>query len=184
MEFVNARKTRKVLFKKLKDVKEGSFKSENNNNHFEMLKSNIARHFNRINGKILVLAETATWYDALKNEESEKLSKLYIEAGCEVPQSTIESVFSSEEEQLFLPEYLLLSNGDVMKIRSSPKVLVYPRFAKSSYDDIYSKLLLFYPLKSEEELLTVNLRDLISQTNDNDVNLVEEIERLAEQVPI
>ena len=59
-----------MLFKKLKDAKEGSFKSESNNDQFEMLKSNIARHFNRINGKILVLAETATWYDALKNEKS------------------------------------------------------------------------------------------------------------------
>ena len=55
VEFVNARLKRKVLFKKLKEAKEGSFKSENNNGHFEMLKSNIVRHFNRLNGKFLVL---------------------------------------------------------------------------------------------------------------------------------
>ena len=177
VEFVNARKKRKVLFKKLKEAKEGSFKSEDNNDHFEVLNSNIAKHFNRLNGKFLVLAETATWYDTINSEESEKLTKLYSETGCEVPQSTIESVCSSEEELLFLPEYLLLSNGLVMKKRSSPKVLVYPRFAKFSYDDSYSKLLLFYPLKSEEELVTGDLRELISQTNDDNVNLVEEIER-------
>ena len=177
VEFVNARKKRKVIFKKLKEAKEGSFKSEDNNDHFEVLNSNIAKHFNRLNGKFLVLAETATWYDTINSEESEKLTKLYSETGCEVPQSTIESVCSSEEELLFLPEYLLLSNGHVMKKRSSPKVLVYPRFAKFSYDDSYSKLLLFYPLKSEEELVTGDLRELISQTNDDNVNLVEEIER-------
>ena len=71
----------------------------------------------------------------------------------------------------------IFPHGLVMKKRSSPKVLVYPRFAKFSYDDSYSKLLLFYPLKSEEELVTGDLRELISQTNDDNVNLVEEIER-------
>ena len=176
-EFINARQQRRVVFKKLKEAKEDSFKIDNGNDHFDLVKTNISRHFHRINGKSLLLAEFCCWYDFVGCQESEKLSKIYHEAGCEVPLSTVECVSSSSEETLFLPEYLLLTNGDVMKKRSTQKVLTYPRFPKCSYEDTYSKLLLFYPLGCEEELLSGNIRDLLHQTNDDNENVVEENER-------
>ena len=174
--FVNARQQRRTIFKKLNEVEEESFKIDGGIKNFEIVKTIISRHFNRVNGKSLVLAESASWYEFPGVKESEELSKLYIEAGCEVPLSEIQGV-ASMEENLYLPEYLLLKNGEVMKKRPRQKVLTYPRFPECSYEESYSRLLLFYPLECEEELLSGNIRDLICQTNDDNENIVEKNER-------
>ena len=172
-EFVNARQQRRVVFKKLNEANNESFKIDKTNDHFELVKTNISRHFHRVNGKSLLLAEFCSWYDFVGCQKSEELSKIYQEAGCDVPSSTVECVSSPSDETHYLPEYLLLTNGDVMKKRPRQKVLTYPRFPKCSYEHSYSNLLLFYPLGSEEDLLSGNIRDLLSQTNDDDENVVE-----------
>ena len=127
----------------------------------------------RVNGKDLVLAETCMWFDSLSKEDSLKFKKIYVDGNVEVPLSEVKCVQSSE----FIPEFLVLGDGEIMKKRKERKILAYPSKHKTLYDAMYTRLLLFYPFQSEEELLLSDLADIYRKTNSENEVLVDIYER-------
>ena len=68
----------------------------------------------------------------------------------QVPLSDVKCVSSDLEEDK-LPQFILCRNGDVLRKRSKPLILSFPK-TKSCYEEMYCKLLAFYPLNSEDDL--------------------------------
>ena len=167
VEYLNAKPNRSVTLKKVSEQSEENFTLLGSNSQFKLTGSNISRHFNRKNCDLL-LAETTCWYDWLGTEKSKEVSQTYAEL--EVPLSD-EDLISTEGK---LPEYILCTNGDVMKKRSKRKIIVVPK-PKSKYEEMYSKCLMFLPIKSEEELLDYNLKEKFEQLNKEETGRVVEI---------
>ena len=164
VEFVNAKPNRKVTLRKVSELSEDNFKLEGSTEQFKMVESNISRHFDRKNGD-LILAETVCWYDYIGSDKSKELSMMYAEL--EVPASDEECVSSNAT----LPNYILCKNGDVMKKRRKKKIMVFPQ-PKTQYDKMYSKCLLFLPLKSEGELLEPNMIDKFKEMTNSGLETI------------
>ena len=147
VEYVCAVRERKTFFKKVKVASEKSFKAENTNQFFEQQMTNIERFFLR--SKLepnLTLCEFVMFYDYCGLEESKDLYKLFTQRGVEINDSDKSCAFSSDT---FLPEVIILTNGDVMKIRSTQKIIAYPRCEPNSAEQFYQKVLLFSPEAKE-----------------------------------
>lgn len=157
-EFVNAISNRRVTLKRAVEHSEDNYVKEGSDEQYQIVPNNISRHFNRINGENLLLAESVLWYDFMGAEKSTELFQTY-SGEAEVPKSEDKCVSSDE----YLPEMLLCLNGDVLKKRKTMKVLVYPR-PKSDFDTMYQRCLLFLNLKSENELLENNLKQMFIQS--------------------
>ena len=69
---------------------------------------------------------------------------------CNIESSDVQYVCDSTK---ILPMYILCRNGDVLKKKKRRKVLVYPSFKQNTFSHMYCRVLLFYPLQSEEEIL-------------------------------
>ena len=158
VEFVNAKPNRKVTFKKVYEPSEENFQLQGSFEQYQLVDSNISRHFKRQNGN-LILAETCSWYDYVGSEKSKELSMTY--ASSEIPGSETECVCGDET----LPAFIICTNGDVLKKRKKMKVLTFPK-PRSKYDEMYSKCLLFLPIMSEEELLDQNLEERFGELNE------------------
>ena len=67
-----------------------------------------------------------------------------------------------------------------MKKGKTQKVLVYPKFKKNSYNYMYTNVLLFYPLRSDIDMLIGDVRQMFMETDDDlsDQTIVERIKRL------
>ena len=174
IEFCCALEKRKKLFKKVKHSSEKSYKAENSDTNFEELLTNIERFFMRLFLKPRIcLCEFILHYDYTGTEQSKELYKLFTKKDVQIQDSTIRSV-SSED---FLPEIIILNNHDVMKIRTSPKILVYPQCDEGSDAWIFQKVLLYSPSMKEsmtkEEIMQLYL---VKDTND-DLTLVQRIEK-------
>ena len=64
-----------------------------------------------------------------------------------IQDSEVKSAFS---EKSFLKELIFLNNGDVMKLRKSPKVVSYPRFHEGSKEYMFRQVLMFSPEATED----------------------------------
>ena len=146
---------------------------EFNGEKFVVLKNNVSRHFSRVNGEDLVLAETCMWFDVASREESRKISNIHMENNIPVPESEEKCVSSDA----YIPQYLILNDGEVMKKRKSRKILVYPKTFKSAFDKMYTQLLLFYPIVSEELLNYESMIDMYSEYNEDGETIVSFNER-------
>ena len=118
VEFINARQDRKQYFKLLKEPSENSFVDIDSGRLFESLLSPIDRFFMKQNGTQLVLAEFCQNYDFIGSSESSKMYELLSQPEIQIEDSEIQSATS---ETQFLPEFLLITNGDVMRIREAIK---------------------------------------------------------------
>ena len=145
-QWVNAKPNRKLTVKKVREYSEDNFTIEGSHQLFQIVPDNIIKHFSRIGCEGLILAETACWYDTCDSEKSKELFELYDES--EVPTSEVECVHVEGS----LPEYILCRTGQVLKKRKRMKVMILPEL-NSDYEKMYSKCLLFLPLKSESELI-------------------------------
>ena len=152
VQFVNAKCNRRVMVKKVKNEGHDSFKLDGSEEVFEIVPNAITRHFSKLNGAGMLLAETVLWFDYMGSEKSRELSKMYQNE--EVPKSDIKLAGSSGT----LPDYLLISNGDVLKRRQNPKIMMYPK-PKTSHELMYGRCLLFLPILSEDELKGPNLEE-------------------------
>ena len=153
-EFVNAKLKRRLLVKKVKVSSPTSFKLSHGEGHYELLSTNISRHFQRKNGDCLLLAESILWYDFCGKEKSEEISALY--ENSQVPPSEIQSAF---DDRIMLPKFILCSNGDALKIREKKKIMITPK-SFNDYEMMYSKCLLYLCLKSESEIRDISRYDL------------------------
>ena len=173
--FVNARAKRQFSFKKVATKSDENFKVEGSTDEFEMMSSIISRHFNRINGRGLLLAETVTWFEYTSKEKSKEIYQTYINCLANIPLSDTKCVSPVEESEL-IPSFLLCRNGDVLKKRTKLSVLVYP-LAKSTYDIMYSRLLMFYPLESEDDLSSDLRSKFLKQHEEEQGTVVDVNER-------
>ena len=114
VEFCNAKCNRKQSVKKVTASTNENFKLEGSNHEYQIQQSNISRHFNRRNGDLL-LAESVLWYDYQGKEKSKELSKTY--ADLEIPMSDVKCASGDG----FLPNYIVCTNGDVLKKRLKEK---------------------------------------------------------------
>ena len=80
-----------------------------------------------------------------------------------------------------MPVYLIISNGDVMKIRNNSKILRLPLVSSLSSDYKFQKVLLFHHHNSYEDLTEEHVELLFDDwcSNDEGVNIrvVEKNER-------
>ena len=140
-------------------------------NLFEMLPSYVSRHFSRLNGENLLLAETVTFYDYVGKDESMKLFQLYSANLSAIPDSNLESANHQENEHSMLPSLLLCGNGDVMRVRKSQKNLSTP-FYKNSYDSQYSRVMLFFPLNEEQDITPDNLFEMFTREDSSGTDTI------------
>ena len=153
VEFLNAKPFRKFVMKKVFVESENNFTlDDGSDDKFQIVSNNISRHFQRINGQELVLSETASWFDFVGAAKSKEISQTYLNS--EIPLSDVKSANSDG----YLPTFIICSNGDVLKKRASQKILVLPKL-RTNHARMYSRCLLFLPLRNEDELLEPNLRE-------------------------
>ena len=159
-EFVNAKPFRKISLKKVYEESEENFQVEGSDDKFQIIPSNISRHFDRVNGEDLLLAETSSWYDYIGAEKSKEVSQTFL--NCDVQLSDVKCVLTGT----CMPEYILCLSGDVLKKRQSQKILIYPK-PRSDFVEMYGRCLLYLNVKKEEELLEPNLRDKFMELHED-----------------
>ena len=145
VEYVNAVKERKTYFKKTSRETTQTFKDEKSGDIFELTHSNIDKYFNRTKGSSsLTLAEFIIFYDFTGSEESKQLMKIFSNPNVDIKSSDIRCAHNKDE---FLPEFILTSSGDVLKLRRTKKVLSYPCYDDNESKLCFAKMILFYPLQ-------------------------------------
>ncbi len=136
---------RKKFFKKVSSPTQKSIQEKRTGKHFEPQLTNVDRFFLRCSSVKLCLAEFVLHYDFIGSQESENLYKLFKHQGVEIQDSEIKCAATKD----LLPEFLCLSNGDVMKIRSNKKIISFPNVDVQSPDYRYQQVLLYSPDSSE-----------------------------------
>ena len=143
IEFVNAVQERKSHFQKVSVESDTTFKEEGSGNLFEKLPSNIDRYLERTNGMHLTLAEFVCYYDYCGKDESHQLMKILSKPEVDIKASDIRSANSESDN---LPEFIVTRANDVMKLRTSKKVLAYPCYDDNPPKLEFTKCLLFVPI--------------------------------------
>ena len=112
------------------------------------------------------------------DKDSKDIYKLFTTKGVAI-QNSKKKCISTDSDELFLPEFLLLKNGDVMKLRENMKVLIFPRIDEGSLEFMYQKVLLFSP--RARETMTDHEVVLLFQEKDKelcqDLTLIQRIEK-------
>ena len=117
VQYINCSPFSRELFMKVFEETETTFSVDGEPGFFEKLYNDVLRHKLRLNGDDLLLCETATLYEFVGNEESEKLSE-------EIKRLDIDEIRTSNSMTSsisgeFLPEYIVCSNDHVMKLRKN-----------------------------------------------------------------
>ena len=112
VSYVNAKSKRHVCFKKAKEDNINNFRLNHSNDMFTMMHNIISRHFSRLNGRSLILAETVSWYLFVGVEKSKEVFDIFKDSLPTIPTSDVECVFGLAEN---LPDFLICQNGDVLK---------------------------------------------------------------------
>ena len=127
-------------------------------NNKEVCKTNINRYCRRIGLLKLLLSQFSKDFDYVGKEKSLSLFKIYYNSDIEIPFSQTLMITNEENnEKKYLPEYILIENGDVLKLRKRSKMLVYPNFKKGTREYNYSMTMLFWPFKTESELQGIQM---------------------------
>ena len=108
---------------------------------YEEQLTNVDRYFIRSTSIKITLAEFVLNYEYCGTEESQNFYKLFALQGVEIQDSELSCVFSKEP----LPEFIILKNQDIMKIRSKKKIISFPRCEQNSPEQMYQEVLLFNP---------------------------------------
>ena len=148
VEYICTVKERKTFFKRVKTESEKSFKITNSEALFEHLLTNIERFFlRRVAEPKLCLCEFVMNYDFAGEKDSKDLFKLFTKQNVEIQESNKPSAYS---DRICLPEVILLKNGDVMTLRSLPKVVACPEFDPDSEEHFFQQVLLYSPNATED----------------------------------
>ena len=183
-EFINAKKPEKrsLTFEKhsVKNNDAYAYADKESGELYDISYTNIIRYKMRIGLLKLSLAQFCKWYDYCGKKESKILYERHFEKKIEILLSD-EKLLCFDEENEFLPEFIMLENGDVMKKRKNEKLLVYPKFEKESPEYMYAMVLLYTPFKDETEIISPNmtLKQKFNEKFKNNDNLSkwEEMER-------
>ena len=151
-EFVDTMVAKDQKFRKVKEETDDSYKFEGSDKFFELLSSNVSRHKQRKNGEHLLLAETCMHYDYVGRAKSEEMYDIFDKRLDKVPLSEVESIYEDTEGKKLMPEFIICSNRQVMKIRKREKILQYRELLEGSTDYKRNKVMLFFPLKPGYEL--------------------------------
>ena len=122
----------------------------------------------------MLLSEFATNYDKQTKEESEQLFEIYSDR--------ITSITMSDEKSILgepFPDIILCSNGDVLKKRRDFKILISPMLNEEA-EVQYSKVLLYYPLETLDQLSGNSVEGLYRQRvpdSDEETTIVAKNER-------
>ena len=177
-EYIAAYPDRKIFFKKVSNETNETFKADGKSGYFEKQYSNIDKYLNRRNGTHISLAEFCLNYDFLGNEESRQLFKLFSKnKEIKINDSEVRSAFDPKK---FLPELIVTSSGQVMKIRSTRKLLYYPEFDDLSKES-YRKVLMFFPISKDptmEEVKVLYKKCDEGVESSNYLTIVNRIERI------
>ena len=127
------------------------------------------------------MTEFSSYYDFVGDTESQNLHKLLSKPDVVIQDTKIRSALSQD---FFLPEFILLKNKGVMKIRNCRKIITHPSIDSSSTNSIYSKVLLFSP-EAEENMDMEKLKHLynkkdetsVSDQNGDNETVIQRIER-------
>ena len=163
MVYCNTNPEAKITFRKVLKRTEKTFTAEGENGNFELCYNVVSRHKLRMNGENLLLAETATNYDFIGNEESEKLFPLYSNKLDQIGSSDTQGIVGDRK----MPEIILCSNGQVLKKRKSMKLLNFPTYEEGSSRFKYSRILLFYPLAAGFEVSENDVDRMFYETNED-----------------
>ena len=139
VEFVCAVEKRKRFFKKVSSPTDKSFLVPQTGRSYEQQLTNIERFFLRSNSIQISLAEFIMLYDFCGSEVTKNFYKLFQLQGVEIQDSLFNCVTSKEP----LPEFIVLENRDIMKIRSCKKIISFPRCEVNSPENMYQQVLLF-----------------------------------------
>ena len=155
VKFLNVSPNWRPLFKKIdkKDKSDNSFTLEGDcRKYYDLVHDHILRHRGRINGRNLLLVETAAYYNPMKKEEAEKHYTLY-KANMEMIKGDDKYNHRSITDDKPLPQYILCQNKQVLELRKSKKILSYPIYDdEETYESKYSRVLLYYPLEPGVDL--------------------------------
>ena len=90
----------------------------------------------------------------------------------EIPLSDVRSVVCPEH---FIPEYLVIDNGDVLVKRKKKKLLTYPTFTELTYKFKYCMVLLFFPLSNYAQIEEEDLNEMYYRSfpNNDGISIVE-----------
>ena len=164
--FVNTNPDRKSLFQKTNEENDFTYEADDNSGYYEPLYDIVSRHQSRKNGQKLLLCETSTMFDLLSNSDSlELMSCLELE---NIPNSEIFSNIT----QTLLPQYIFCGTNQVLKIRTKcKKILCFPSYKVGSEDWAFNRVLLYYPLKPNEQLTRDRATFLINEMSSIDESL-------------
>ena len=155
VKFLNVSPNWRPLFNKIdkKDKSDNSFTLEGDcRKYYDLVHDHILRHRGRINGRNLLLVETAAYYNPMKKEEAEKHYTLY-KANMEMIKGDDKYNHRSITDDKPLPQYILCQNKQVLELRKSKKILSYPIYDdEETYESKYSRVLLYYPLEPGVDL--------------------------------
>ncbi len=179
-EYICAYLERKVYFKKINIESEGSFKIVGAPGFYERQRSNIDKYFSRRNGNHVTLLEFVAHYDFMGSEQSRQINKLFSRTE-EVSINDSETISAFDPDRK-LPELIFTTAGEVMRMRSSKKIVSYPKFEDDIMKIRYSKVLMFFPTDSEiREEDKINeyffKRDTTGDKDSTGLTIVSRVER-------
>ena len=148
-EFVFTGPSPKMLLKKVQEWNDRCIQVEGQAGFYEIQKTCLDRYFERINGRQLLAVEFIVWYDFMGRDESTPKFELYSDRVEKIPVSTNKCLLSSQD---FLPQYILVRNGDVMQLRRNPKILKHIEFNRDTYDFKYHSVILYTMIENYDDM--------------------------------
>ena len=147
-----------IYIKKVDQSSDISFSAEGNTNQFEELVPMKKKFFNRLNAKFLTLAEFVIWYDDAE-EKSIELFQAYKEKLENIINSEILNVDATD----FLPEFILISDGNVFELRKKRKVLKVENRDMDQTQENYCQYLLFSKYLFTENISEADVNNLVNE---------------------
>ena len=148
--FINPLPSEYIRVKKVPKESEISYKESDN--HFEEISTGLKNYMRRMNAKSITVAEYLVWYDGIGKNSIDTFCA-YKDKLESIEQSEIPNIDDTEK----LPSYILIANGDVAKLRKTPKVLCLALNEMSRKERQYCQVLLYSkylksPIISEDEV--------------------------------
>ena len=141
LEYIAAYENNKRKYRKVKIPTELTFEYPGLG-FFEQLSNNLLRHDGRLNGHHLLLVESCLYYDAMTKKLGSPIYELYHGKLARIPNG--ETIGISGQA---LPEYILCSNQQVLKLRTKQrKIMHIPHFQMLSKEFKFCRILLYFPL--------------------------------------
>ena len=91
-------------------------------------------------------------YEYMGRAKSEEMFDIFDQRIDKIPLSNVESIYEDNQGKKAMPEFIICSNRQVLKLRKKQKILQYHDVLEGSADFKRNKVMLFLPLKPGYEL--------------------------------